>query len=208
MIPVTLGFVWVGTQRSSSTVRDALMAAEALVSEEDVSGVYQPLRRVTNRMTGLRDQTGDKYISTRLDLENRIRLCHERPPPRTLYGISIAGFEMEPGPILNYARAWSHLYTSRLIIDAFETLNARLEARHPVHRKETGWNFDVRKWKDNLRGSPEETEAYIYPPNYRCPSQDSHCMVWHCLLSAFVGVILLWGTTGAAILTAYKYVSS
>ncbi|MCJ1404405.1 hypothetical protein MMC11_007630 [Xylographa trunciseda] len=204
MIPVTLGFVWVGTQRSSRTIRDALMAAEALVSEEDASGVYQPLRRVTKRMIGFRDRTGDERISTRSDLENSMRWRHERPSPRTLYGVSIAGFEMEPGPIFNYARVWSHLYTTRIIIDAFETLNARLEARHPVHTKEIGWNYDVTRWKDNLQGSPEEMEAYIYPPNHRWPSQDTHCMIWHCLLSTFVGMILLWGTTGAAILTAYN----
>ncbi|MCJ1387087.1 hypothetical protein MMC17_010216 [Xylographa soralifera] len=204
MIPVTLGFVWVGTQRSSSTVREALMAAEALVSEEGASGVYQPVRRVTNRMIGLRDRTGDEYISARSDLENNMRLRHGRSLPRTLYGISIAGFEMEPGPIFNYARAWSHLYTSRLIIDAFETLNARLEARHPVHRKEIGWNYDVKQWKDNLQGSPEEMEAYIYPPKYQRPSRDTDCMMWHCLLSALVGAMLQWGTTGAAILTAYN----
>ncbi|MCJ1437956.1 hypothetical protein MMC27_007343 [Xylographa pallens] len=205
MIPVTLGFVWVGTQRSSTTVRDALMAAEAVVSEEGAAGVYQPQRRVTNRMIGLRDRTGDEYkLARSADLEDNTRLRYERPPPRTLYGFSIAGFEMEPGPVFNYARAWSHLYTSRLVIDAFETLNARLEARHPVHRKASGWNYDARQWNDNLQGSPEEMEAYIYPANYQSPSRDPHCMLWHCLLSAFVGVILLWGTTGAAILTAYN----
>ncbi|MCJ1281785.1 hypothetical protein MMC26_001108 [Xylographa opegraphella] len=204
MIPVTLGFVWVGTQRSSSTIRDALMTAEALVSEESASGVYEPLRRVTNRMIGFRDRSSDEFSSTGSDLERCRRLLHEKPPPRTLYGISIAGFEMEPGPIFNYARASSHFYTSRLVIDAFETLNARLEARHPVHRKEIGWNYDVRQWKDNLHGSPEEMEAYIYPPNYRLPSRDSHYMNWHYLLSTFIGVVLQWGTTGAAILTAYN----
>ena len=208
MIPVTLGFVWVGTQRSSSTVRKALMAAEALVSEEGATGAYEPPRRVTSRMIGLRDRTGDECITTRPDLEDNMGMRHERPPPRAFYGISIAGFEMEPDPIFNYARAWSHLHASRLIIEAFETLNARLEARHPVHRQEIGWNYDARQWKDNLRGSPEEMEAYLYPPNYRAPPRDMHCVFWHCLLSALVGVILQWGTTGAAILTAYKYVTS
>ena len=208
MLPVTLGFVWVGTQTSSSTIRDALMAAEALVSEKDSSGVYRPVEPVANRMVGFRDRTGDVYVSTWSDIEHNQGVHCKRSLLSTFCGISVAGFEMEPGPVFNYARAWSHRHNAQTIIYAFETLNARLQARQPVHEREHGWNYDVRQWKDNLQGTAEEMEAYIYPSNYQGPSRDLYYMTWNCILAAVVGVVLLWGTTGAAILTAYKFVSS
>ncbi|MCJ1479346.1 hypothetical protein MMC13_008031 [Lambiella insularis] len=203
MIPVTLGFVWVGTQRSANAVREALMSSEACLSEKGASQVHKEARLIKNRMIGFRDRTGDESMCVQSDIEAGKSLG-ERPPPASMLGISHAGFELEPGPIFNYARIWSYRNTAQAVIDAFAVLNARLESKQPVRETEKGWNCDPHQWKDNLEGSPEEMEAYIYPPGYQEVSCGNYSMTWHCILAAFVGVVLQWGTTGAAILTAYN----
>ena len=50
---------------------------------------------------------------------------------------------MELGPIFNYARSASHLYIAQIIVDAFEALNTRLEAKILVHNKAEGWIDDI-----------------------------------------------------------------
>jgi hypothetical protein len=62
MIPVTLGWVWVGTQNSASTVREALMSVEASIGF--------PLHKVKGQMTGFQDCSDeDSLISRGMDLD-------------------------------------------------------------------------------------------------------------------------------------------
>ena len=78
MIPVTLGWVWVGTQNSASTIREALMSVEASVGF--------PLHKVKGQMTGFRDCSDeDSPISRRMDLE----AGHGESYPNTLDHIEV-----------------------------------------------------------------------------------------------------------------------
>lgn len=73
MIPVTLGWVWVGTQHSASSIREALTTAEASIGFS--------LRRTMGKMTGFRDNSYQTpLISRQLDLE----VCLHGPSSPTL----------------------------------------------------------------------------------------------------------------------------
>jgi hypothetical protein len=62
MIPVTLGWVWVGTQNSASTIRGALMSVEASVGS--------PPHKLKGHMIGFKDcSDDDSPISRQMDLE-------------------------------------------------------------------------------------------------------------------------------------------
>lgn len=157
-------------------------------------------------MTGFRDRTCDEFCDVEdFDLEMDPLLSDRVPPRRTFFGSSLAGFDMEAGPVFVYARAWQHLRTAQYMIDAFETLNARLKDKRPV-RQSTGWDDDANEWKHNLEGTPEEMEAYIFPLEYRVRVVEG--LTGQYLIATFVALILQWGTTGAAILIAYKSVIS
>lgn len=205
MIPVILGFYWVGTQSSARTTRNALMKAEALLIVRDNERLLW--RKTSNRMTGIRDRTGD-------DLSTKDSFSVGASSHRRVLDISLAGFELEPGSIFNFARICTNLRAAKIIIDGFEALNQRLESNKTVHNQPIewsnhdqpiGWSNHDHEWKANLRGTPEDIEDYIYPQKYAEPQHISG-MVVNYITAASVAVILQWGTTGAAILIAYKFV--
>jgi hypothetical protein len=78
MIPVTLGWVWVGTQNSASTIREALMSIEA--------SVEFPLHKVKGQMTSFKDCSDENFlISKRMDL----KAGNEESYPNTLNHIEV-----------------------------------------------------------------------------------------------------------------------
>ena len=128
--------------------------------------------------------------------------------PKTFLGFSIAGDELEPGPIFNYARPWTHANAVKHIADAFKQLTVRQKLEQPVAigRK---WDSDPDNWKENLEGSPEEYSRYINPKgkdvlDFSIHGPASTDLNFNCVIAAFVAVFLQWGTTGAAIVIAYE----
>ena len=128
--------------------------------------------------------------------------------PKTFLGFSIAGDELEPGPIFNYARPWTHANAVKHISDAFETLTERQKLEQPVAKGRT-WDSDPDNWKENLQGSPEEYSKYINPKgkddlDFSIHAPASANLNFNCVIAAFVAVFLQWGTTGAAMVIAYE----
>ena len=128
--------------------------------------------------------------------------------PKTFMGFSIAGDELEPGPIFNYARPWTHANAVKHIADAFKTLTMRQLMEEPVAR-DREWDPDPDNWKENLQGSPEEYSRYINAEgedvlDYSIHAPASADLNFNCVIAAFVAVFLQWGTTGAAIVIAYE----
>ena len=128
--------------------------------------------------------------------------------PKTFMGFPIAGDEVEPGPIFNYARPWTHANAVEHIASAFRQLTARQLRKKPVARGRI-WDSDPDNWKENLQGSPEECSRYIHPKgkdvvDFSIHAPASADLIFNCLIAAFVAVFLQWGTTGAAIVIAYK----
>lgn len=157
MIPVIMGFFWVGTQNSTRTTRNALTKNEASLI---FCGVSRRIwwRKISNSMTGVRDRTSDDIFTMGIKLEVEFVLGRGSSH-RRVYDISVAGFELEPGSIFNFARISTNLCTVKIIIDGLEALNQRLESNKTVHNQPAGWSNDDHEWKANLRGTPEEMEA-------------------------------------------------
>ena len=128
--------------------------------------------------------------------------------PKTFIGFSIAGDELEPGPIFNYARPWTYANAVKHIADAFRQVTMRQLMRHPVARSRQ-WNPDPDNWRENLQGSPEEYSKYINPEAKDIIDLSIHApasadLNFNCVIAAFVAMLLQWGTTGAAIVIAYE----
>ncbi len=126
---------------------------------------------------------------------------------RTFLGFSIAGDDLEPGPIFNYARVWTHMNACKQVAEAFLTLNRRQKQRETVNGHE--WEEDPDRWNENLHGTPEQISQYISTShedlqNFSVHAPASADLVQNCIAAAFVAVFLQWGTTGAAIVIAYK----
>lgn len=128
--------------------------------------------------------------------------------PQTFLGFSIAGDELEPGPIFNYARVWSHLNAAKHVAEAFLESTKRQRRQQAVTPGKY-WNKSPERWDYNLQGTPEEMSKYISPTNrdiedFPVHPPPSAGLVHNCITAAFVAVFLQWGTTGAAIVIAYK----
>ena len=167
MIPITLGFVWVGTQNSAGTIRNALMKSEMCLIVGERSEVHQ-FHHIKGMMECLRDRQGeDAGNSNQPDPESYDRSARRK----RILGVSTGGLEMEPGAIFNYARAQSHLRTAQVIIDAFEALNTHLENkfRDTVFTEPNGREFDPQDWVRFLEGSPAQIKAWIFPNGYSQP---------------------------------------
>ena len=127
--------------------------------------------------------------------------------PKTFLGFSIAGDDLEPGPIFNYARVWTHLNASKQVAEAFLMLTRRQMQRETVDGCE--WEEDPDRWTENLQGTPEQMSQYISASHEDRPDFSVHApasaeLVHNCITAAFVAIFLQWGTTGAAIVIAYK----
>ena len=127
----------------------------------------------------------------------------------TFFGFSIAGCELEPGPVFNYARIWSHMNAVRHVAEAFSAVILRQKERQTVHGQP--WNDKLGRWEENLRGSPEELSKYISvckpgedEPNLSIHGETSSRLLLNCIAAAFVTIFLQWSSTGAAIIIAYK----
>lgn len=253
MIPVVLGWVYIGTQTSAGSIKAAIASVDVAVIGLE--------RNVTGECIGIRDRTTfdepctrsrsaryyspnhvatamsvpsmdelepillkeiprDSHLvaSTPADPEQESRPLvrpenqeseHRCPSPNTFLGFSIAGCELEPGPIFNYARIWSHMNAVQHVAEAFSAVIRRQKAKQTVHGQP--WNDELGRWDENLKGSPEELSKYISVYKYGVDKRDfsiygrsSPDLVLNCVTAAFVAIFLQWSSTGAAIVIAYK----
>ena len=218
MIPVVLGWVYVGIQRSARSIQDAITSITVPVLGQ--------AKNIQNEGVGIRDRTIfyhfnepiDPYIPEHRILphgeEGRAELMLEDQAPfkhyRTSYlGFSIEGCELEPGAISNYARFWTHMNAVEHVGKAFKCLIERQKDKQTVHGGE--WNKDVQSYEENLRGSPKMMAKYISPtyedePNLAVYARkdESPYPVSNCVAAAMVALALQWSSTGGAIIIAYQ----
>ncbi len=249
MIPVVLGWVYVGTQTSAGSIKAAIASIHVpiLGLERNVTGECIGIRDRTtfdrcctrlrsSRHSSLgfavmpqssqtRDQSEDIPLedilpgcrlaaSTPSNPEQQLQLLLEHEPqsslsPCSFLGFSIAGCELEPGPIFNYARVWSHMNAVQHVVEAFSAVTHRQEAKQTVHGRP--WNDEPGAYDENLRGSPEELSTYISiheygedKPNFSIHTRGSSKLILDCIAAAFVAMFLQWGSTGAAMFIGYK----
>jgi hypothetical protein len=120
----------------------------------------------------------------------------------------VAGDAIEPGPIYNYARLWTHMTAAHHIFDAFKSMNRRLKRKGDAKRSVTGeaWNRD--DYDANLAGEPQQMADFIGLKNngedmplYSAKSPPD--TMKRMLIAALMGLFVQWGTTGSAIVIAY-----
>ena len=157
--------------------------------------------------TELRVLMTDRQISTTSTLratEQQLQLLLEDDAifdslPQTFLGFSIAGDDLEPGPIFTYARVWTHMNASKQVAEAFRTLTRRQKQRETVNGEE--WEEDPDRWNENLQGTPEQMSQYISPSHEDVQDFPVHApasvdLVHNCVTAAYVAILLQWGTTG------------
>ncbi|OCL03560.1 hypothetical protein AOQ84DRAFT_266327, partial [Glonium stellatum] len=191
MISICLAWVWVGSQKSHSTIRNAL--DKHAEPNGDVN-------------TNLRERSNVANVP----IFTTARL------PDKCFHLSIAGDAILPGPIHNYARLWTHMAVARELVKGFKFMNYRLggrrfvadgteivERRVSVSRQE--WNNE--DYHANPRGEPSEMARYIgmtheceYVPTY---TPNSPKYMARIAIATFVAFFVQWGTTGPAIVIAY-----
>ena len=129
------------------------------------------------------------------------------PLSTTFFGFTAAGFDIERETIFNYARAWSHMYVTEHVLHSFEHLVANQEHRRTVSGRK--WENSSQRWKENLEGSPADKCRYISSARQDQPSISTQGpasleLLQNFMIAAFISMITQWGTTGAAIVIAYK----
>lgn len=266
MIPIVLGWVYVGTQKSAASIKAALTDTNVptLGSERHFEGEcigikdrttydhssvmlrnsldchesphnkstqhhgtpglrgsapilaglnsrVDPEQEHTSPPTSSSDNRDILHVSGSDDIELQALVIDREVSanllPQTFMGFSIAGDDLAPGPIFNYARVWTHTNATGRIAQAFLTFTSRQKHRETVDGHE--WEEDPDKWNENLKGTPKQMSQYISPlwndiqdiPVHAPASAD---LVRNCVTAAFIAICLQWGTTGAAIVIAYK----
>ena len=145
-----------------------------------------------------------------IEQQSQTTLLQEEFPSsrsRSFLGFSVAGCDLEPGPIFNYARIWSHMNAVEHVAEAFASSTRRQKARRTVSGHP--WNSNPDEWDRNLEGSPEELSRYASAfyndrPNLSVHAEGSPNLLLNSFTAALVAVFLQWSSTGAAIVIAYK----
>ena len=126
---------------------------------------------------------------------------------RTLLGFSIAGYEVELGSIFNCTRIWSQTTATVHAVEAFSAMTDSQREKRAVHGK--AWEDKPNEYNKNLRGTPEQLSKYISLQGKDVATLSVHGkhsgeQVLHCLAAGLVTILLQWGSTGAAMIIAYK----
>ena len=232
MIPICLGWVWVGSQTSHSGIRDALKNASQNHLGQPVAGIRDrtgdekraqyheeedlELQALPGNPPTAQDEDGFELqalqgnppaVQDEEGLEQQALMGN--PPARPWLFADVAGDAIEPGPIHNYARLWTHMTVARDVVKAFRLMNIRLESRGLANRSVKGEPWNNGDHDANLvGGDAQQMAAFIGLENNgedmplysaRLPPGAMTRM----FLAAFMSLFVQWGTTGSAIVIAY-----
>ncbi|KAJ7260724.1 hypothetical protein C8J57DRAFT_479257 [Mycena rebaudengoi] len=130
----------------------------------------------------------------------------------TSHAISVARFphsprtnEHSPSPVNNYARIFSWTLAVDRVYVVFREASRRAEQRIPVNPI-SAWvkgDRDIRIHPENRRGSVDQVAAYTGDTYEQNSTDCIHSAVFRIVVSAFLALILTWGTIGAAMLTQW-----
>ncbi|SPQ23026.1 292aed90-b939-4f33-9189-9e4aacd86745 [Thermothielavioides terrestris] len=123
LIPVTWGWIWVGTQydKGSITIEDALHAAEA--HRAQLPPDYPDSQTETGPQEAIFVESGlTREPAAAVTQHGQLHPAsnHLLEPPKTL-GMDTRGDEAKEGPVYTYARVFTWWAFTRRILDAFET---------------------------------------------------------------------------------------
>lgn len=135
---------------------------------------------------------------------------HLRTP--SWLGFSVLGDESMEGPIYNYARAFTWFRFAEQLESGFSTLLRHLRDPRSSRLQVNGrsWDSDTSdNLREHLNGDLDQVAAYCGLQNinlnaYASWSELDAQVFHHLLFASLAGIIVQWGTTGPAILVAYK----
>lgn len=147
---------------------------------------------------------GDRMMRKRNDYK------HLRTP--SWLGFSVLGDESMEGPIYNYARALTWFRFAEQLESGFSTILRHLRDPRSSRLQVNGrsWNSDTSdNLEEHLNGDHDQVAAYCGMPDINLnayaswPELDAQ-VLHHLIFASLAGIIVQWGTTGPAILVAYK----
>ena len=243
MIPITLGWVYVGTQTSAGSIKEALgnVTVPILGDRKNIRGrcvgirdrsIYGDAAMLpgyrhdrdpswrTYSTAGQREVDHERKGSLEIEIissgssgesrtlgsekQSHAAIKYHPTDCGTFFGLSIAGCELEAGPIFNYARIWSHTNAVKHVAEAFHWSVVR-QGHTALNRRE--WN--EKNQSQNLDGSPEEMSAYTSKdwedePNLLIHGDAPWSAIINMFSAGLIAILMQWATTGSAIIIAYK----
>jgi hypothetical protein len=208
MLPLVWGWVHVGTQRNATSIRDAI---EAVIPPRVIK-----LERGAFERSEFAEEEGETDTTEDQSLEEKIDSCNflvdrtdeaDETDIASFYGFPIAGWEKEPGPLFVFSRVHTHIVACEHIRVAFDKLLKREEEEKSVDRG--SWD----DFEANIKGLVKRTTYYGLQKRSRDVEASKDFSVhtgapgrigFNLFVSCLVGFFLQWGTTGSAILIAYK----
>jgi hypothetical protein len=134
-IPITFGWIAVGTQTGSGTIKHALEADKAFRAEKGPSEPFLDSQEGIEVRSGLTPQAG-RTLRTVTERGRMDATINEHPIIPPTWGMDICGDERLIGPIYNYARVFTWWSISTVLHDALSTTIAKIE-------RENLWKNDV-----------------------------------------------------------------
>ena len=123
MIPLVLGWVYIGNQKSTDSIK-------AILNDTDIP-ILSHERNLKRICIGIKDRTAFDGSSTPPRPLEHDALFN--PLPQTFLGFFLAGDDLEPGPMFNYARVWTHMNASKQVAEAFLKLARRQKQLETVN---------------------------------------------------------------------------
>jgi hypothetical protein len=123
------------------------------------------------------------------------------------FGFPVEGWGKEPGPFFVFARVMSHMTACNHVKIAFTKITANLKAKSSVNGV-----WDSNRFRNNLSGNATQIAQYIADthgtsvteqPPLAVHGKPPPNILFKFFLATLIGLVLQWGTVGAAILTAY-----
>jgi hypothetical protein len=184
MIPICLGWVWMGTQSTHNKLTDAIRGASTHLGGEPDESV----------MRGIKDCTYDtQYLTADEERTKQDGNYNGRTRRRKVLGCLIEGDMMEPGPVHIYTRLWTHMAVAMDLINGFWKLTQKLNCRDTApNLHENGTDAH-----NSLEAEDFEINSLaLYPPN-----RPKYLSI--ILLATMISLFVQWGATGSAIVIAY-----
>jgi hypothetical protein len=192
-----------GRGRSPTETRKPAQLQTSLEEEQDFDQRRQNLDALENDNHDL--EQGQLYDAS--NNSSLLSLADKGDEYSKVLGFHIAGDEEEPGPIYNYARAWSTPHAVSHVHRAFSYLTKRLTA--PV-----GIRVDGKPWvtsgpgnDTNLIGTADQVARYVGlhlgDELEVFPSKWPQGGAWRITMASIMAILIQWGTTGSGVLTAY-----
>ena len=187
MIPVVIGFVRVGTQSQAKDVSDAFKVG------------YKAIPTFERYVPRIRIRTVDHQRARRLHQSYRDSSGNGQT---FVFGMLVQADEYNPGPIYNYARAWSHMNFVEKVVDSFDQLLH--SHRHFLPTQTRNPVSDLEHPNASRMGPPQVRMELDHENLLLYPQRSPHGVTQNMVISGLIALLTQILTTGSAVYMAYK----